>query len=103
MRLASLTRRSALLAASAIALATVSSTPAVQAQPKNVKIAVIAPLSGPWARQGTLVKFGAETAVAEINAARDNAKPITSTEVPRRTREDVAAQASDVRIPDLAH
>jgi len=69
MRLASLTRRSALLAASAIALATVSSTPAVQAQPKNVKIAVIAPLSGPWARQGTLVKFGAETAVAEINAA----------------------------------
>ena len=69
MRLASLTRRGALLAATAIALATVSSTPAVQAQPKNVKIAVIAPLSGPWARQGTLVKFGAETAVAEINAA----------------------------------
>ena len=30
---------------------------------------MIAPLSGPWARQGTLVKFGAETAVAEINAA----------------------------------
>ena len=69
MKRASLTRRGALLAASAIALATVSSTPAVQAQPKNVKIAVIAPLSGPWARQGTLVKFGAETAVAEINAA----------------------------------
>ena len=69
MKAASLTRRGALLAASAIALATVSSTPTVQAQPKNVKIAVIAPLSGPWARQGTLVKFGAETAVAEINAA----------------------------------
>ena len=69
MRLASLTRRGALLAASAIALTTVGSAPTVQAQPKNVKIAVIAPLSGPWARQGTLVKFGAETAVAEINAA----------------------------------
>lgn len=37
------------------------------AQQKPVKIAVIVPLSGPWARQGTLVKFGAETAVAEIN------------------------------------
>ena len=69
MRLASLTRRGALLAASAVALTTVGSAPTVQAQPKNVKIAVIAPLSGPWARQGTLVKFGAETAVAEINAA----------------------------------
>ena len=27
------------------------------------------PLSGPWARQGTLVKWGAETAINEINAA----------------------------------
>jgi branched-chain amino acid transport system substrate-binding protein len=51
-------------------LAAICSTPvAVQAQQKNVKIAVIVPLSGPWARQGTLVKYGAETAVNEINAA----------------------------------
>ena len=41
----------------------------LRAQPKPVKIAVIAPLSGPWARQGTLVKWGAETAINEINAA----------------------------------
>jgi branched-chain amino acid transport system substrate-binding protein len=39
-----------------------------RAQGKTVKIAIIVPLSGPWARQGSLVKFGAETAVAEINA-----------------------------------
>lgn len=44
------------------------STTAVEAQqPKPVKIAVIAPLSGPWARQGQLIKLGAEMAVAEIN------------------------------------
>ena len=41
----------------------------LRAQPKPIKVAVIAPLSGPWARQGTLVKWGAETAIAEINAA----------------------------------
>jgi branched-chain amino acid transport system substrate-binding protein len=39
------------------------------AQAKAVKIGVIVPLSGAWARQGQLVKMGAETAVAEINAA----------------------------------
>ena len=42
---------------------------AVAQQPKAVKIGVIVPLSGAWARQGQLVKMGAETAVAEINAA----------------------------------
>ncbi|MBO0766805.1 MAG: ABC transporter substrate-binding protein, partial [Hyphomicrobiaceae bacterium] len=41
---------------------------AVAQQPKAVKIGVIVPLSGPWARQGQLVKMGAETAAAEINA-----------------------------------
>jgi len=41
----------------------------LRAQPKPVKVAVIAPLSGPWARQGTLVKWGCETAVNEINAS----------------------------------
>ena len=65
----SLTRRGAVLAASTIAISALYSTPvAVQAQSKNVKIAIITPLSGPWARQGTLVKFGAETAINEINA-----------------------------------
>jgi branched-chain amino acid transport system substrate-binding protein len=42
---------------------------ALAQQPKAVKIGVIVPLSGAWARQGQLVKMGAETAVAEINAA----------------------------------
>ena len=41
---------------------------ALAQQPKAVKIGVIVPLSGAWARQGQLVKMGAETAVAEINA-----------------------------------
>jgi branched-chain amino acid transport system substrate-binding protein len=41
---------------------------AAQAQAqKPVEIAVIVPLSGPWARQGQLVKLGAEMAIAEIN------------------------------------
>ncbi len=39
------------------------------AQTKEVKIALIAPLSGPWARQGDLVKKGAEMAIDDINAA----------------------------------
>ena len=43
--------------------------PAVaDAQQKTVKIALIAPMSGPWARQGYLKKLGAEMAVDEINA-----------------------------------
>jgi branched-chain amino acid transport system substrate-binding protein len=46
----------------------VLSASAVAQAPKAVKIGVIVPLSGPWARQGQLVKMGAETAVAEINA-----------------------------------
>ncbi|MCW5745490.1 MAG: ABC transporter substrate-binding protein [Alphaproteobacteria bacterium] len=37
------------------------------AQPKEVKVAVIAPLSGPWARQGQLMQIGAEMAIDEIN------------------------------------
>lgn len=39
------------------------------AQAKEVKVALIAPLSGPWARQGELMRKGAELAVADINAA----------------------------------
>lgn len=37
------------------------------AQPKTVKIGFIGPLSGPWARQGYLMKLGAEMAIDEIN------------------------------------
>jgi len=66
----SLTKPIVSIAAGALALAgvTAMSTKAVDAQTKPVKIAVIAPLSGPWARQGQLIKLGAEMAVAEVNA-----------------------------------
>src|SRR5688500_18858235 len=49
------------------ALAAVAFSPAALAQPKEVKVAVIAPISGPWARQGQLIQMGAEMAVDEIN------------------------------------
>jgi branched-chain amino acid transport system substrate-binding protein len=35
---------------------------------EDVRIALVAPLSGRWARQGQLKKMGAEMAIAEINA-----------------------------------
>ena len=56
-----------LLAGSALALAALP-TPA-PAQAKEVKIALIAPLSGPWARQGDLVRTGAQMAIDDINTA----------------------------------
>ncbi|MEA2928757.1 MAG: branched-chain amino acid transport system substrate-binding protein [Hyphomicrobiales bacterium] len=65
------TRRSVIKQGAVLAagLATASSLPRfARAQGKPVKIAIIVPLSGPWARQGTLVKWGAETAVNEINS-----------------------------------
>jgi branched-chain amino acid transport system substrate-binding protein len=38
-----------------------------RAQAKSVKIASIAPLSGPWARQGQLLKMGSDMAAEDIN------------------------------------
>ena len=38
-----------------------------QAQPKEVKVGVIAPISGPWARQGELMSKGAQLAIDHIN------------------------------------
>jgi branched-chain amino acid transport system substrate-binding protein len=55
------------LGTTAVATASVFPTRLLRAQAKAVKIAVIAPQSGPWARQGQLVKLGAEMAVDEIN------------------------------------
>ncbi len=67
-----MTTRRTILKQGALGAATLATTTipwkTLRAQPKPVKIAVIAPLSGPWARQGTLVKWGAETAVNEINS-----------------------------------
>jgi len=62
------TRRSvtAGLALAALALPGLGAV-AARAQQKAVKIALIAPLSGPWARQGQLMRMGAEMALEEIN------------------------------------
>jgi branched-chain amino acid transport system substrate-binding protein len=40
-----------------------------RAQARSVKMAMIAPLSGPWARQGQLLRMGAEMAIDDINAS----------------------------------
>jgi branched-chain amino acid transport system substrate-binding protein len=39
------------------------------AQAQTVKIASIAPLSGPWARQGQLLRMGTDMAVEDINSS----------------------------------
>jgi len=44
-------------------------TAAARAQPKEVKVAVVVPLSGAWARNGELHVKGAQLAVDDINAA----------------------------------
>ena len=40
-----------------------------RAQAKEVKIAMLVPLSGPWARQGILEQMGARMAIDDINNA----------------------------------
>ena len=47
---------------------------AARAQAKSVKLALIAPLSGPWARQGQLMRMGAEMALEDINKQGISAK-----------------------------
>src|SRR5580692_1447148 len=39
-----------------------------RAQAKSVKIAMIAPMSGPWARQGQLLRMGAEILADDVNS-----------------------------------
>ena len=55
------------LSLAALAALAATFSPALWAQQKEVKVAVIAPISGPWARQGQLIQMGAEMAVDEIN------------------------------------
>jgi branched-chain amino acid transport system substrate-binding protein len=57
-----------LAGAASLGLAMVLQAPA-PARADDVKVALIAPLSGPWARQGALIKMGAEMAVDDVNAA----------------------------------
>jgi branched-chain amino acid transport system substrate-binding protein len=68
-RVRGLSRRTTMglgLAAGATTLA--SRRPAAQT-PAEVKIAMLVPLSGPWARQGILEQMGARLAIDDINAA----------------------------------
>jgi branched-chain amino acid transport system substrate-binding protein len=57
-------RRSALALGAATAIAG-----RAQAQAKDIEIALLVPLTGPWARQGILERMGAEMAVDDVNAA----------------------------------
>lgn len=67
-RFSSIKRWTGLAAVSALAtFAAVSAAPLWAQQAKEVKVAVIAPISGPWARQGQLIQMGAQMAVDEIN------------------------------------
>jgi branched-chain amino acid transport system substrate-binding protein len=52
-----------------IALASGGVIAPASAQPAEVKVGLIAPLSGPWARQGELMVKGAQIAIEHINAA----------------------------------
>ncbi len=56
------------LTLSAVAVVALLPTPA-HAQPAEVKLAVVVPLSGPWARNGELHLKGAQLAADQINAA----------------------------------
>ena len=60
-----ITRRIALAGAAALA----GSGLARAAGPAEVKIAMMVPLSGPWARSGLLEQMGARMAIDDINAA----------------------------------
>src|SRR5262249_33026094 len=56
------------LTVSALAVAAALPTPRpAAAQQKEVEIAMIVPLSGPWARQGVLERMGADMAIEDIN------------------------------------
>src|SRR2546429_3689290 len=55
------------MVAALAALGLAFSAPSVLAQGKEVKVGLIAPLSGPWARQGELMLKGAQMAIDDIN------------------------------------
>jgi branched-chain amino acid transport system substrate-binding protein len=60
-------RRRTLGSALVLALIMALGGASAEAQTKEVKVALIAPLSGPWARQGQLMRMGADMAIDEIN------------------------------------
>lgn len=62
-------RRTALALGGAAAASVAAGRARAQGQPAEVKIAMLVPLSGPWARSGILEKMGAEMAVDDVNKA----------------------------------
>ena len=64
-----LTLRRLILSSLAATAATLALPTTSLAQAKEVKVALVVPLSGPWARNGELHLKGAQLAIDEINAA----------------------------------
>jgi branched-chain amino acid transport system substrate-binding protein len=62
-------RRTGIAAALAAVAAASVFSPQVMGQAKEIKVAMVAPISGPWARPGQLIQMGAQMAVDEINAS----------------------------------
>jgi len=58
-----------LLGAALAAVIGVGGVTPTRAQPAEVKVGVIAPMSGPWARQGDLMLKGGQLAIEDINKA----------------------------------
>ena len=64
-----LPRRSALALGAAAGLTTLAGRRARAQAGGTMKVALLAPMSGPWARQGQLMKLGADMAIDDVNAA----------------------------------
>ncbi len=64
-------RRRLIQSSAALLLASLAgvNAPALAQQAGEIKIGMVAPLSGPWARPGVLMRAGAEIAIKEINDA----------------------------------
>ena len=56
-----------MLTIAAVIAAAATAAPVAAQAPKEVEVALIVPLSGPWARQGVLERMGAEMAIDDIN------------------------------------
>ncbi len=61
--------RRTVLALGAAAATAGSGRARAQGTAKTVKVALLAPISGPWARQGQLMRLGADMAIDDVNAA----------------------------------
>lgn len=64
-----LPRRSALAWGAAAGAAALSGRKARAQAGTTVKVALLAPMSGPWARQGQLMKLGADMAIDDVNSS----------------------------------